>query len=109
MEIHGGPANRKTRKPVDSEWLKFMSDDDKEQSRIASWLNVSLAEANLPVRIINALENYGILTIGQLAEQTQEDLEVIPNLGAETIFKCMRLLEELKLPNKLGKGVNENK
>jgi len=101
MEIHGGPKKRRRRKPADPEWLFFMSDDEKEEERIAKWQPVSLAEVGLPVRIINTLEDHGVLTVGQLAQKTAEDLRGIANLGEITISKCTKLLDELRLPNKM--------
>jgi len=101
MEIHGGPKKRRRRKPADPEWLFFMSDDDKEKERIENWQSVSLAEVGLPVRIINTLEDHGVLTVGQLAEKTEEDLRGITNLGEITISKCTKLFDELQLPNKM--------
>lgn len=104
MEIHGGPEKRKRRKPADPEWLDFMSDDEKAEERIRSWQSVSLADVGLPVRIVNTLEDHGILNVGQLCQVTAEDLRKIQNLGEITIKKCTKLLVELQLPNKLSHG-----
>ena len=104
MEIHGGPKTRKRRKPADPEWLAFMSDGEKEAERIKHWQTVSLADIGLPVRIVNTLESHGILTVGQLATQSEQNLREIPNLGEITIKKCSRLLDELELPSGLNNG-----
>lgn len=101
MEIHGGPKKRRRRKPADPGWLEFMSDDEKEKDRIENWQLVSLAEVGLPVRIINTLEDHGVMTVGNLAQKTAEELRSIPNLGEITISKCTKLLDELRLPNKM--------
>ena len=103
MEIHGGPTKRKRRKAEDPEWLSFMSDDEKEEKRVQEWQSTSLAEVGLPVRIINTLEDHGVLTIGDLCKKSIKDLKSIQNLGQVTINKCVKLVEELKLPNDLRK------
>lgn len=101
MEIHGGPDKRKRRKPAAPEWLAFMSDDDKEAERIEGWQSVSLADVGLPVRVVNTLEEDGIMTVGGLCHKTADDLRQIQNLGELTIKKCTKLLNELRLPNRL--------
>jgi len=103
MEIHGGPTKRKRRKPEDPEWLSFMSDDEKEEDRIREWQATSLADVGLPVRIINTLEDHGILTIGDLCKKSLKDLKNIQNLGQVTIDKCVRLVQELRLPSEFYK------
>ena len=101
MEIHGGPSKRKKRKPTEPEWLKFMTPADKEAARIERWQSVSLAEVGLPVRIVNTLEDQGVMTVGDLTQRTIEQLQAIPNLGDVTIAKCTQLLGDLQLPNQL--------
>jgi DNA-directed RNA polymerase alpha subunit len=101
MEIHGGPQKRKRRKPADPEWLNFMSDDEKEEERIKHWQTVSLADIGLPVRVVNTLEDHGIMTVGDLCIKTTEELRDIQNLGEITITKCIKLLNELKLHHRL--------
>jgi len=101
MEIHGGPSKRKKRKPAEPEWLQFMSAADKESARVEKWQSVSLAEVGLPVRIVNTLEDQGVMTVGDLTQKTIEQLQAIPNLGDVTIAKCKKLLEDLRLPNQL--------
>jgi DNA-directed RNA polymerase alpha subunit len=101
MEVHGGPAKRKRRKRPDPEWLEFISDDEKEQLRIAHWKSVPLSEVGLPVRIANTLEAHGILTVGDLAKRSADDLANIPNMGVVTTRRCCRLLDELNLFHRL--------
>jgi len=103
MELHGGPFKRRRRKPPDQIWMQFMSDDEKEKMKIEQCQTVSLSDVGLPVRVANTLENYGLLTIGDLAKITIEDLESIQNLGEITIARCVRLLDEMCLPHKLRK------
>jgi len=101
MRIYGSPETRKRRKKPDYEWLAFLSDEEKEAERVNKWKEVSLADIGLSVRIANTLEENDIFTVGDLAEKTEEDLKCLANLGAVTIEKCRKLLEDLKIPNKL--------
>ena len=101
MEIHGGPNSRKRRKPADPEWIKFLSEDEREADRKKQWYESSLADAGLPVRIVNTLEDNGIMTVGELCQQTKDRLNKISNLGEVTIKRCRALLNKLELPNKL--------
>ena len=101
MEISGGPKNRKRRKATDTKWLAFLTDKEAEEHRVQEWHSVSLADVGLPVRIINTLEDNDIFTVGDLCTRTLDELQQIPNLGAVTIQKCQKLLEDLRLPNRL--------
>jgi len=51
--------------------------------------NRPLADSTLPIRIINALETKGILTWGQLSQQTPETIKAIENLS-ETSLKTIQ-------------------
>lgn len=104
MDVHGGPGNRKRRKSLDPEWIKFMTEEEKETHRINRWCNVSVSDAGLPMRISNMLESHDIMTVGDLAEATAEELQKIHNFGELTINKCVDFLEKLGLPNKLNKA-----
>jgi DNA-directed RNA polymerase alpha subunit len=101
MEFHGGPDKRKRRKPEAPDWLRFMSDDEKEAERIRHWMSVSLADTGLPVRIVNTLEDHGIMNVGDLTKKSIDDLHKIQNLGEITIVKCKNLLNDLRLPSNL--------
>jgi len=101
MEIHGGPRTRKRRKPADPDWIDFISDDEKEAERIEHWQTVSLVEVGLSVRIINTLGDHGVMTVGDLATKSADELRQIQNLGEITIKKCTKLLDDLRLPNRM--------
>jgi len=101
MELHGGPQKRKRRKPPDPPWARYITPEDRERERVAHWESVAIADSGLPVRIANTLEKHGILTVGELSQQTLGRLRRISNLGEITIQRCSRLLDELKLPNQL--------
>jgi DNA-directed RNA polymerase alpha subunit len=96
-----GPSKRRTRKPVENEWLRFMSDGEKEAIRQKEWLEAALADTGLSVRVVNCLEEAGILTVGDLSGQAPEILLKITNFGEQTLRQCQRLLLSLKLPHKL--------
>lgn len=101
MEMHGGPERRKRRCKPEPYWVKFFTEEDREKKRVAHWNTVSLADVGIPVRLANTLEQYGILTVGDLTKLTLADLEDIPNLGEITRVRCSQLLDQLKLPNHL--------
>lgn len=45
-----------------------------------------LSDGNLPTRLINALEGEGILTWGQLSQQTQGSILKIPNVSEKSLI-----------------------
>lgn len=96
-----GPSIRRSRKPKDPEWSRFMTLEEKEAERQSHWKNKSLADTGLSVRVVNCLENAGILTVGDLGTQTAADLLSITNFGAQTLRQCKRLLDNLEMPNQL--------
>mgnify|MGYP003349523731 CR=1 FL=1 len=99
--MHGGPNNRNRRKKPDPEWLRFLTDEEKEEHRIAKWHTVSIFDAGLPMRIANMLERHDIMTVGDLSKAARQDLENIHNLGELTLTKCSDFLDRLGLPNQL--------
>jgi len=101
MEMHGGPAKRKRRKPTAPDSGGYLSPHEEEVERIERWQVTSLAEVGLPVRTINTLEDNDILTVGQLCQLTAIELQAMPNLGDVTIKKCREILAGLRLPNEL--------
>ncbi len=109
MEMHGGPSGRKRRKQPDPEWLRFLTDEEKEEHRIAKWHMVSIFDAGLPMRIANMLEKHNIMTVGDLTKASRQELEQIHNLGELTLNKCGEFLDKLGLPNKLKPGIEEER
>lgn len=57
-------------------------------------LKMSLEELDLPTRIINALHNGGIDTVGQLLGTQKQDLFKIKNLGIKSITTIEEILRE---------------
>jgi|TARA_R110000824_G_scaffold149146_1_gene319242 DNA-directed RNA polymerase alpha subunit len=96
-----GPDVRKTRKPLDPEWVRFMSTEEKESQRLAEWLKTSLADTGLPVRAVNCLEEKDILTVQDLANQSNDDLLGVVNFGTQTLEQCRRLLVSIGVPHNL--------
>lgn len=58
-------------------------------------LKINLPEVDLSVRTTNALEERGILTVGDLLKYTKEDLLVISNFGEKTLAEVFKALESL--------------
>jgi len=96
-----GPIKRKTRKPPENKRLEFMSSSEKEELRQKEWLETALADAGLSVRVVNCLEEAGILTVGDLTQQSTDVLLNITNFGEQTLRQCNRLLTNLRLPHQL--------
>jgi DNA-directed RNA polymerase alpha subunit len=96
-----GPDVRRTRRPPDPEWLKFMSTDEKETLRLEEWMMTSLADTGLSVRAVNCLEGKEILTVEDLSQQTNEDLLGIVNFGKQTLGQCKRLMLTIGVPHNL--------
>ena len=103
-----GPSKRKTRKPPENEWLQFMSTSEKEALRQKEWLDTSLADTGLPVRVVNCLEEAEILTVEDLTKQTTDTLLGITNFGKQTLGQCTRLLTNLNLPHCLQEDDHED-
>ncbi len=96
-----GPSVRRSRKPKEPEWLKFMSTEEQEMERQSHWRKTSLADTGLSVRVVNCLENASILTVGDLGVKTVEELLSITNFGVQTLRQCRKLLDNLDIPHNL--------
>ena len=57
-------------------------------------LKMTLEELDLPTRIVNALHNGGIDTVGQLLGTPKKELYKIKNLGAKSITVIEEILRE---------------
>ena len=57
-------------------------------------LKMTLEELDLPTRIVNALQNGGIETVGQLLGTPKKELYKIKNLGAKSITHIENILRE---------------
>lgn len=65
--------------------------------RINSLLRTPIAELNIPVRIVNTLENHGVILVGNLVEQSIETLMGMTNFGEKTLVEINAALKELGL------------
>jgi DNA-directed RNA polymerase alpha subunit len=90
MKIVGGPAARK----------KAQEASAKKQVKI-DVRSMPIAETGLALRTQNTLETHNIITVGQLAKKTTQELLAIPNLGAITIQKLRVFLDGLDLHHRL--------
>ena len=75
-----------TRIPIPA-WAKTQKTDNR--------LELSLAETDLSVRIVNCLEEDKIFTVQDLLQCTRERLLTIPNLGEKTIEVIYAALEKI--------------
>lgn len=66
-----------------------------EMSQADDRLDLSLAETELPVRTVNALEEQGIFTVRDLLGCTPNWLLRIPNIGEKTLESMYAALERL--------------
>jgi DNA-directed RNA polymerase subunit alpha len=57
-------------------------------------LKMTLEELDLPTRIVNALHNGGIDTVGQLLGTPKKELYKIKNLGAKSVSTIEDILRE---------------
>lgn len=62
------------------------------------WLNVSVEELELSCSIVRRLSKAGILTIGQLASTTENDLNRLYWFGRGSIAKVNWALAQIGLP-----------
>ena len=79
-------STARTRVRLDPKWLM-------EQKRVSA-LESAVAELNLDLRIINGLEETGILYVRELVEATRRELGEIPNFGGKSVDRIIRVLGE---------------
>ncbi|HYB70105.1 MAG TPA: DNA-directed RNA polymerase subunit alpha C-terminal domain-containing protein, partial [Candidatus Bathyarchaeia archaeon] len=69
-------------------------------------LGKPLEELALPARAINALKNHEIMTVADLVQKTDEDLETVKNLGSKSIEEIKAALNAMGLS--LGMRIDPN-
>ena len=84
----------KVRAPDTSQWRP----EKKEAYERRAKLETPLAQMDLPVRIINALEEHDVIFAGQLVSQTDGDLMRMENLGEKTLDELREAIRRLGLP-----------
>ncbi len=68
-----------------------------EQNRLRKLLNMSVNEIELSVRAANCLNNANIMTVGELALKTENDMLRYRNFGKKSLNEIKEKLEELGL------------
>jgi DNA-directed RNA polymerase alpha subunit len=79
----------RTRIPLDLEW--------EAAERRAGTLASAVAELDLDVRIVNGLEEIGVLYASELVGLTLAELGKVPNFGDQSVERIIRVLGELGL------------
>ncbi len=79
------PHNRRRRRRAEDDGLAGLSEADRQAELVRRKGALSLAEAGLTVRTVNALENNNLLTLNDVLEQEGEDLLAIENFGGKTL------------------------
>lgn len=72
-------------------------DVDEALGELPEVLDMGLSGLGISVRSVNALEEKGVFTVGQLLRWTREELEGIPNFGAKSVEQVYRALERVGL------------
>lgn len=76
-----------------------------EQNRLRKLLNMSVNEIELSVRAANCLNNANILTVGELARKTENEMLKYRNFGKKSLNEIKAKLEQLGLS--LGMKIDE--
>lgn len=89
--------NRRYRKrpsgPDRSAWTPAQKAEAEKADRLAT----PVAEMALPVRVVNTLENYGVITASDLLAQTYASLMAMQNLGETTLAEIKTAVKALGL------------
>ena len=94
------PSNRRRRRPrgtTDPNIVATWSPRQKAIEDMHSNLELPLAEAGLPVRIVNTMENNGVFLVKDLLEESTETLVSMANIGAKTIREISDCIRKLGL------------
>lgn len=97
MKFFGpGPKNRRRRRRRHDDDLDSIIDPKlREEIRVQRAMEKSLADLNLNVRIVNALESAGVVTVRDLACKSKAELEQVANIGAQALSECAEALDQL--------------
>jgi DNA-directed RNA polymerase alpha subunit len=94
------PANRRRRRikgEINPTILASWTDKQKQQEDMHKALEMPLAEAGLPVRVVNTMEANGVFLVKDLLEETEEDLINTANIGDKTIKEIASCIRKLGL------------
>jgi DNA-directed RNA polymerase subunit alpha len=83
---------------------------NEEQNRLRKLLNMSVNEIELSVRAANCLNNANIITVGQLAQKTEQEMLKYRNFGKKSLNEIKDKLQSLglSLGMKFEAGLLEN-
>ncbi len=70
---------------------------NEEQNRMRKLLNMSVNEIELSVRAANCLNNANIITVGQLAQKTEQEMLKYRNFGKKSLNEIKEKLQNLGL------------
>jgi DNA-directed RNA polymerase subunit alpha len=70
---------------------------NEEQNRLRKLLNMSVNEIELSVRAANCLNNANIITVGQLAQKTEQEMLKYRNFGKKSLNEIKDKLQSLGL------------
>lgn len=70
---------------------------NEEQMRLSKLLNMSVNEIELSVRAANCLNNANIITVGQLAQKTEQEMLKYRNFGKKSLTEISNILKEMGL------------
>ena len=85
----------KRKGPDTSTWTQEMIEEKEKEDRLAT----PVAEMEMSVRTINALEKFGIIIARDLVRQNCDSIVNIPNLGDKSIREMKSAIVALKLPS----------
>lgn len=96
------PVNRRRRRTkdkVDPAILATWSEKDRQREAMHHALELNLAEdeVGLPPRVVNTLEQHGVIQVKDLLEEEGDDLIAMANLGEKTIKEIIECVKALKL------------
>lgn len=96
------PENRRRRRPRRQEPdTSGWSSEERAKHEMARKLATPLAELGVPVRAVNTLEEHDVITVGQAARLTYQELTGFKNFGQTTLTEVREIIEKfgVKLPS----------
>lgn len=91
------PENRRRRKREVRDPTANMNEVERKAYLTKVKLNTPIAEMQLPVRIVNALEDDGMLLASDLVVRKREQITGIKNFGEKTLREIIAAVKELGL------------
>ncbi len=88
---------RRTKGEIDPAVAATWSPKDRQREEMHRNLELALAEAGLPVRVVNTMEANGVFQVKDLLEEDGEDLINTPNLGEKTLKEIIECVKALNL------------